>query len=91
TPSLSRALRCSFRRPCDHSARAGYITGFACQTLVPHVWLKWRVMLGIGILPPAVIMMCLTFLPESPRWLISRGRIREGREVKQECLRNDSD
>eukprot|EP00903_Cladosiphon_okamuranus_P016207 g14955.t1 len=59
----------------------GYVTGFVCQELVPHVWLKWRVMLGIGIVPPAVIVMCLTFLPESPRWLISRGHVREGYKV----------
>ncbi|CAB1102967.1 unnamed protein product [Ectocarpus sp. CCAP 1310/34] len=59
----------------------GYITGFACQELIPPVWLKWRVMLGLGILPPAVIVISLTFLPESPRWLISRGRIREGYQV----------
>lgn len=47
------------------------------------MWLKWRVMLGIGIVPPAIIVMCLTFLPESPRWLISRGRIREGYKVSE--------
>lgn len=50
------------------------------------MWLKWRVMLGIGILPPAIIVMCLTFLPESPRWLISRGRIREGYKVGRNGL-----
>ncbi|CAM9643191.1 unnamed protein product [Ectocarpus fasciculatus] len=59
----------------------GYITGFACQELIAPVWLKWRIMLGLGILPPAVIVISLTFLPESPRWLISRGRIREGYQV----------
>lgn len=45
------------------------------------MWLKWRIMLGLGILPPVVIVISLTFLPESPRWLISRGRIREGYQV----------
>ncbi|CAM9206663.1 unnamed protein product [Ascophyllum nodosum] len=59
----------------------GYVTGFACQELIPPVWLKWRIMLGIGIVPPAVIVICLTFLPESPRWLISRGRVEEGYKV----------
>lgn len=71
-----------FRLSCVLARGSGYITGFACQELVPHVWLKWRIMLGIGIIPPAIIVMCLTFLPESPRWLISRGRIREGYKVR---------
>ncbi|CAN0469746.1 unnamed protein product, partial [Scytosiphon promiscuus] len=60
---------------------SGYVTGFAVQETVPGVGLKWRVMIGIGIIPPAVILLCLSFLPESPRWLISRGRNSEGYEV----------
>lgn len=31
-------------------------------------------MIGIGTLPPALILLCLAMMPESPRWLISRGQ-----------------
>lgn len=61
---------------------AGYVTGFVIQTVVPGLSLKWRVMLGIGIVPPVVIVLCLTFLPESPRWLIARGYAKEGYQVR---------
>lgn len=64
-------------------ARPGYVTGFVCETVVPGVGLKWRVMLGIGIVPPVVIVVCLTFLPESPRWLIARGHDMKGYKVRR--------
>ncbi len=42
---------------------------------------SWRFMLGIQALPSALFLLLLRFVPESPRWLITRrGKIREARE-----------
>eukprot|EP00904_Undaria_pinnatifida_P012714 jgi/Undpi1/8573/HiC_scaffold_25.g11038.m1 len=38
---------------------------------------KWRTMLGISIVPPFIILSSLFLLPESPRWLLGKGRERE--------------
>lgn len=38
-------------------------------------------MLGIGIIPPIVILLCLRHLPESPRWLLLKHRNLEARTV----------
>lgn len=38
---------------------------------------KWRTMLGISIIPPFIILSSLCLLPESPRWLLGKGRERE--------------
>ncbi|CBN73775.1 mannitol transporter, putative [Ectocarpus siliculosus] len=35
---------------------------------------KWRTMLGISIVPPFIILSSLCLLPESPRWLLGKGR-----------------
>ncbi|KAI9109772.1 hypothetical protein K1719_019402 [Acacia pycnantha] len=45
---------------------------------------SWRVMLGV-ISIPAVLYFLLTvfYLPESPRWLVSRGRVDEASKVLQ--------
>jgi MFS family permease len=45
---------------------------------------SWRLMLGTLSIP-AVIYLALTlfFLPESPRWLVSKGKMIEAKQVLQ--------
>ncbi|KAH8833252.1 general substrate transporter [Flagelloscypha sp. PMI_526] len=49
----------------------------------------WRLPLLLQIIPPSIIMTCVWFCPESPRWLISRGRIEEARKILIEYHSND--
>lgn len=45
---------------------------------------KWRIMLGILSIPSiAYILLTIFYLPESPRWLVSKGKMREAKEVLQ--------
>ncbi|KAM8750340.1 proton myo-inositol cotransporter-like isoform 2-T2 [Acanthopagrus schlegelii] len=41
----------------------------------------WRYMLGLSIIPAALQFIGFFFLPESPRWLIQKGRSQEAREA----------
>lgn len=59
----------------------GAVAGFLCEQIFASDDVKWRVMLGIGIIPPIVILLCLRHLPESPRWLLLRRRAIEARAV----------
>lgn len=43
----------------------------------------WRWMLGIQAVPAAAFFLLLFRVPESPRWLLGRGRVEEGRRVLQ--------
>jgi putative MFS transporter len=51
-------------------------------TLLVPLW-GWQAMFIIGGVPGLVIAYLLTRLPESPRWLISRGRYSEAEAVVQ--------
>jgi len=41
----------------------------------------WRMMFYIGVIPAAVLMLGIFFLPETPRWLMQKGREAESRAV----------
>lgn len=56
----------------------GYIVDAA---LAP--WEAWRWMIGLGALPAVILIVGMLFMPETPRWLIKRGREREARAVLQ--------
>ncbi len=41
----------------------------------------WRWMFGVEALPAALFFLLLFIVPESPRWLISRGRVAEAKPI----------
>lgn len=41
--------------------------------------LNWRWMLGMGFFPAVLYFFLLFLVPESPRWLIQKGRVEEGK------------
>jgi MFS transporter, SP family, sugar:H+ symporter len=41
----------------------------------------WRWMLGLAVVPSVVLLIGMYFMPETPRWLVSRGREDEARGV----------
>ncbi len=60
------------------------VIGIMLSYLVDYIFAshgEWRYMLAAGTVPAIIFLGCLFSLPESPRWLISRGRTDRGREV----------
>lgn len=51
-----------------------YAASLLCSDVFNSDSAKWRSMIGIGILPPLLILACLSLMPESPRWLVAAGR-----------------
>ncbi|XP_039777802.1 polyol transporter 5-like isoform X2 [Panicum virgatum] len=56
-----------------------YVSNFALAGLPAH--LGWRVMFAAGALPPVFLAAGVLAMPESPRWLVMRGRHGEARAV----------
>jgi sugar porter (SP) family MFS transporter len=62
----------------------GYVLGFLVQ-LIPNLadGLKWRIMLGLGIVLPVMVLYNLVHLPESPRWLVMKQQPEAARRVME--------
>lgn len=41
----------------------------------------WRGMLGMGLIPAAIFLICLIFIPESPRWLMMMKRESKAKDL----------
>jgi sugar porter (SP) family MFS transporter len=64
----------------------GIVLGFSSGLLFANVevGLAWRLMFALGAVLPCVVIFVSTFImPESPRWLVSKDRVVEAREVLQ--------
>ncbi|XP_066338479.1 polyol transporter 5-like [Miscanthus floridulus] len=56
-----------------------YLSNYAFAGLPVH--LGWRIMYGVGVLPPVLLAVGVLAMPESPRWLAMRGRHADARAV----------
>jgi MFS transporter, SP family, major inositol transporter len=56
----------------------GQFSAFVINALIYQVWGEndwiWRIMLLVAVLPALGLLIGMLFLPESPRWLVSRGK-----------------
>ncbi|KAK3316751.1 MFS transporter [Apodospora peruviana] len=42
---------------------------------------QWRAPLGLQCLPATIVLVCMPWIPESPRWLVMKDRIEDARAV----------
>src|SRR4051794_27486606 len=83
SPSHGRGGRLSWLQTC-------WYLGFLGAVLVAY-WLTsanvgWRVILATSAIPAIVTLVLRYGLPESPRWLMSRDRVEEARQIVNKYL-----
>lgn len=59
----------------------GEVIGYAVSAMFYSVYGGWRFMVGSSLLFSTAVFIGLFFLPESPRWLVHKGRVGEAYAV----------
>lgn len=67
---------------------AAYVAGYFMQDLGPEAW-RW--MLASSAVPAGIVLALRLGTPESPRWLLSKGRVEEARRVVKDYIHPDAD
>ncbi|XP_042042792.1 polyol transporter 5-like [Salvia splendens] len=80
SPAASRGFLTSFPEVfINFGILLGYVSNFAFSKL--RLELGWRLMLGVGAIPSVFIALGVLAMPESPRWLVMQGRLRDAKHV----------
>lgn len=59
----------------------GILVSYVCGYAFAESEHGWRLMFWCGFIPAAILLTGIFFVPESPRWLLSKGRADEARAV----------
>ncbi|GER57162.1 sugar transporter [Striga asiatica] len=79
-PASSRGFLTSFPEVfINFGVLLGYLSNYAFASL--PLKLGWRMMLGVGAIPPIFIGLAVFIMPESPRWLVMQGRLGDAKRV----------
>lgn len=81
---LSRNLRGTMTSVLDSCLSFGYfLSPFLALVVIPHlsVNMGWRLLFVIGGLPLLYVPVIMKWMPESPRWLQTKGRIQEADQI----------
>ena len=70
---------------------AGILLSYLINRIFANTELNWRLMLGSGALPAIVLLIGILFLHDTPRWLISKNKIDEAKEVFKKISDDDVD
>ncbi|BBH08419.1 polyol/monosaccharide transporter 5 [Prunus dulcis] len=80
SPAMSRGFLTSLPEVfITFGLLVGYIVNYALSGLPPNM--NWRLMLGLAAVPAVGIGLGVIAMPESPRWLVMKGKLSEAKQV----------
>ncbi len=60
---------------------AGILLSYLINRIFANFEFNWRWMLGSGVIPAAILLIGISFLSDTPRWLISKNREQEAKDI----------
>ena len=69
------------------SLSIGILLAFMLNYLLSGIPNQWRWMIFLGAAPDILLALRMLFLPESPRFLIGKGKLEQARKVQRRILR----
>jgi sugar porter (SP) family MFS transporter len=60
---------------------AAYFSNYFILKIIVDPIINWRYMLGIEVIPSIIYFIATLFIPESPRWLIMKGKDEKGLNI----------
>ncbi len=87
-----RRLRGKLLAYCEVAWYVGFMFAFVIGYVMTTVWsLDWRIVLGSSTVPAVILFLARLGMPESPRWLMNKGRTEEATEIAHAYLEDPSD
>ena len=65
-----------------------YLVDFGLSLVLLPV-INWRFMLGLAFIPAVILLVAMIYMPNSPRWLISHGKMDLARSILIELRKKD--
>ncbi|WVZ15317.1 hypothetical protein V8G54_012883 [Vigna mungo] len=80
SPALTRGLLTSLPEVfISVGILLGYVSNYVFSSLPNDI--NWRIMLGVAVFPAFAVALGVLAMPESPRWLVVKGRYEEAKQV----------
>ncbi len=68
---------------------AGILLSYLINRIFANAEFNWRWMLGSGVIPAIILFIGILFLHDTPRWLLSKNKTDEAREVFKKIYPSD--
>lgn len=69
----------------------GIVVAYIVDLSFAEILSGWRWMLGLSIIPAAILFIAMWFLPETPRWLAKNNHLEQARAIFKKIGNSDKD
>ncbi|MBA8824003.1 putative MFS transporter [Saccharopolyspora lacisalsi] len=94
-PLMTEFAPARLRGRCMSFAEVAWYIGFVSAFIVGYVLAlydaDWRIVLGTSTLPAVVLFLGRLGVPESPRWLMNKGRTEEAKRIADTYVEDGAD